>query len=99
MSAQLGTGMKLLCTAIIAIILLAAGVYLKSARPTFAAQRPDQQGIVLGNALQMVKEGRQTFRFDTFGDEAFWGDTLQLHKAIEGERFAGGVGPGVPPKV
>src|SRR5262249_39004132 len=33
----------------------------------------------------------------TFGDEAFWGDTLQLHQAIEGAQF-GGVGPGVSPK-
>ncbi|MGB7028508.1 MAG: hypothetical protein WBD72_14570, partial [Candidatus Acidiferrum sp.] len=30
------------------------------------------------NARQMAEEGKQTFRFDTFGDEAFWGDTLQL---------------------
>jgi hypothetical protein len=44
----------------------------------------------------MVDEGRQTFRFDTFGDEAFWGDTLQLHRAIAGEDN-GGVGPGVSP--
>ena len=29
-----------------------------------------------------MKEGQHTFRFDTFGDEAFWGDALQLHKAI-----------------
>jgi hypothetical protein len=36
------------------------------------------------NAAQMVVEGQQTFRFDTYGDEAFWGDTLQLHRAIEG---------------
>lgn len=42
-------------------------------------------------------EGRQTFRFDTFGDEAYWGDTIKLHQAIEGTRF-GGVGPGVSPK-
>ena len=40
--------------------------------------------------------GQQTFRFDTFGDEAFWGDTLQLHLAIEGGAN-GGVGPGVSP--
>jgi len=41
--------------------------------------------------------GRHFFRFDTFGDEAFWGDTVKLHEAIEGSRF-GGVGPGVSPK-
>ena len=45
----------------------------------------------------LVREGKQTFRFDTFGDEAFWGGTLQLHKAIEGAAN-GGVGPGVSPK-
>ena len=49
------------------------------------------------NANRMIREGRRTFRFDTFGDEAFWGDTLQLHRAIEGKRF-GGVGPGVSPR-
>jgi len=45
----------------------------------------------------MMAEGRQTFRFDTFGDEAFWGDTLQLHLAIEGANF-GGVGAGLSPE-
>jgi hypothetical protein len=49
------------------------------------------------NAAQMINEGRQTFRFDTFGDEAFWGDALKLHQAIAGEKL-GGVGPGVSPK-
>ena len=34
---------------------------------------------------------------DTFGDEAFWGDTLKLHQAIAGAKH-GGVGPGVSPK-
>jgi hypothetical protein len=53
--------------------------------------------VINNNAQQMVSDGRQTFRFDTFGDEAFWGGTLQLHKAIEGGRF-GGVGPGITPK-
>ena len=46
---------------------------------------------------QMMAEGRQTFRHDTFGDEAFWSGVLQLEKAIEGEKL-GGVGPGVSPK-
>ncbi|HSB76611.1 MAG TPA: hypothetical protein VLC12_13230, partial [Terriglobales bacterium] len=44
----------------------------------------------------MLDEGRETFRFDTFGDQDFWGGTLQLHKALEGSQF-GGVGPGVSP--
>src|SRR5512143_2785229 len=49
------------------------------------------------NALRMLEEGRDTFRFDTFGDEAFWGDTLNLHQAIAGSKL-GGVGGGVSPK-
>jgi hypothetical protein len=48
-------------------------------------------------ARQTLTEGRQVFRFDTFGDEDFWGGALRLHQAIEGTRF-GGVGPGVSPK-
>ena len=50
------------------------------------------------DALRMIKEGRQTFRYDTFGDESFWGDALKLHQAIAGEKL-GGVGPGVSPKI
>ena len=45
----------------------------------------------------MMSEGRQIFRFDTFGSEAVWGNALQLHKAIAGEKN-GGVGGGVSPK-
>ena len=47
-------------------------------------------------ARQKVKMGQQTFRFDTFGDEAFWGGSLKLHQAIEGSRL-GGVGAGISP--
>jgi len=50
----------------------------------------------LFGALGMIAEGRATFRFETFGDELFWGDTLRLHQAIAGAAN-GGVGPGVSP--
>ena len=51
---------------------------------------------ISAHAQEMIDEGRGIFRFDTFGSEAFWGDTLQLHKAIAGEKN-GGVGDGVSP--
>jgi mono/diheme cytochrome c family protein len=35
-----------------------------------------------GGGHDLVAEGRQTFRYDTFGDEAFWGETLGLHEAV-----------------
>ncbi|MGH6952471.1 MAG: hypothetical protein ACREH4_16525, partial [Vitreimonas sp.] len=46
----------------------------------------------------MIDEGRRIFRYDTFGDEAFWGDQLKLHQAVVGEKL-GGVGPGLSPKM
>ena len=58
--------------------------------PPPEANSPEQ------NALSKVREGRNIFRYDTFGDQAFWGDTLKLHQAIEGANL-GGVGPGVSP--
>jgi hypothetical protein len=53
--------------------------------------------MISSNAQEMLKQGKEIFRFDTFGDEAFWGDALRLHQAIAGEK-QGGVGPGVSPK-
>jgi len=44
----------------------------------------------------LVQEGKQIFRFDTFGDEAFWSGVLHLDKAIAGAAN-GGYGPGVSP--
>ncbi len=44
----------------------------------------------------LTSQGQQVFRFETFGDEDFWGGQLKLHQAIEGSKF-GGVGPGVSP--
>ncbi len=46
---------------------------------------------------KMLRDGQHTFRYDTFGDEAFWGGALKLHQAIAGEKH-GGTGPGVSPK-
>src|SRR4026207_1046472 len=37
---------------------------------------------IAANARSMVQEGRSIFRFDTFGDEVFWGDTLRLQEAL-----------------
>ncbi len=44
-----------------------------------------------------VEEGKEIFRFDTFGDESFWTDVLSLDKATLGDAN-GGFGPGLSPK-
>ena len=51
---------------------------------------------IVENAKTLLEKGRAIFRFETFGDEAWWTDTIQLHKAIAGERH-GGIGAGVSP--
>jgi hypothetical protein len=65
-----------------------------SARTGGSAASPDQ-----GNnaSARLISQGKQTFRFDTFGDQAFWGDTVHLNQAIAGAKN-GGVGPGLSPK-
>jgi hypothetical protein len=52
--------------------------------------------VARSNGARLIHEGKRTFRFDTFGDEAFWGGALRLHEAIEGSQL-GGVGLGLSP--
>ena len=73
------------------VLLLVAGRILAS-QPGFRSADVDRR--IDRHAAKLVEEGRDIFRFDTFGDEEFWGDQLRLHEAIAGEDL-GGVGPGV----
>lgn len=45
----------------------------------------------------LIAEGKDIFRYDSFGDEDFWSGLLHLDKAIAGAAN-GGFGPGVSPK-
>src|SRR5215216_2080267 len=49
------------------------------------------------NMKDLFDKGKAVFRFDTFGDEVFWTDQLQLHKAIADEKH-GGTGKGLTPQ-
>jgi hypothetical protein len=85
-----GTGTKLLGLC----LLLIAGLVFAGDRGT---RREPARDPITANGLRLIDQGRSIFRFDTFGDQAFWGDTLKLHQAIEGAAN-GGVGPGVSPR-
>ena len=61
------------------------------------SKRGNPDAAARKQADKLFSEGREIFRFDTFGDEAFWGGALRLHEAIAGEEL-GGVGPGVSPR-
>ena len=68
--------------------------------PAVEAEKTDvqsQRDEINDYSDKMIKEGREIFRFDTFGSEAFWGGKLRLHEAIAGEKL-GGVGPGLSAK-
>ena len=43
----------------------------------------DQKDLAAANAVQLVKQGRQIFRFDTFGDQAFWGIHLSFTRRLK----------------
>jgi len=61
------------------------------------ASGEDLDRPILQNNANLLNEGRHIFRYDTFGDEVFWGDALKLHLALAGTNN-GGVGPGVSPQ-
>ena len=85
---------------VISLFLLALIVFVwHGSELAFASdnENSDFDRLILKNSKLMIKEGRATFRFDTFGDEAYWGDTLKLHQAIQGAKF-GGVGNGLSPR-
>ena len=83
-------------TALVGALVLGLVVFLGFMVDKGRSQSTNQDSTA-NNAVQLVTLGRQIFRFDTFGDQAFWGDTLKLHQAIEGSAL-GGIGPGVSPK-
>jgi hypothetical protein len=82
-------------------LLLLGGIIFNGTVAAFTGSRGSDTrkpgGVAKTQAQKLFTEGRRIFRFDTFGDEAFWGDALQLHQAIAGEEL-GGVGPGVSPR-
>src|ERR671936_408747 len=80
----------------VAALLLLGGVLVNGTVSAFS-DRATSHDPGQANADRLFVEGRQVFRFDTFGDQAVWGGVLGLHKAIEGSNL-GGVGAGISPK-
>jgi hypothetical protein len=77
----------------IASLLLVSGLLITGYSLRAAKQRESTLNsfdrAILNHSAEMITEGRRTCRFDPFGDEAFWGNRLQLHQAIEGANFGG----------
>lgn len=82
--------------------LAVAGMFLLSGLLSADRNDRDEQlkgsdAMIRDHAAAVVREGRNIFRFDTFGSEAFWGGALRLHETIAGAAN-GGSGPGLSPR-
>lgn len=51
-------------------------------RDDLTSQQATEQSRQSGQQTALAAQGRHIFRFETFGDEAKWTDTLRLHEAI-----------------
>jgi hypothetical protein len=100
--------LRSLLSSVLVIASLAVITIFQRPEKARAQPQPDGKGSVrtlsksldaaiADSALQSIEKGRATFRFDTFGDEVFWGDTLNLDATIAGAAN-GGIGPGLSPK-
>ncbi len=86
------------CVAVVALVRSTSTARAAPDATTAASEKRAPFDVAIADNMQrMMDEGRQTFRFETFGDEAFWSDGLGLDRAIAGAKN-GGVGAGVSPK-
>jgi hypothetical protein len=65
---------------LIAVFLALAAIALPGTKQ--ARQKSQFLGNAEDNAKQLIDQGRQIFRFDTYGDEAFWSGQLQMQQAV-----------------
>src|SRR5215208_3392322 len=80
-----------------ALVLYLAVVVVNGTVAAVSGSASKHSKVAAGPSSRVLASGRRIFRFDTFGDQAFWGGALQLHRAIAGSKN-GGVGPGLSPK-
>jgi len=55
---------------------------IAAALALMAAGCSDDEGS-LGSSTPPPPRGQDIFRYDTFGDEVFWTDTLRMHEVIQ----------------
>ena len=70
--------------AVLAVGVLVVVASSVSAEPQKTSSQPAPSAndqMIANYAQDMLKQGKEIFRFDTFGDEAFWGDALRLEAA------------------
>ena len=91
----------LLTAAAAALVIVLITAVRQSPNPPKPAPAPPAStsavdAAITQNAQQMIAEGQRVFRYDTFGDEAYWRPTPAARRD-ECQKL-GGVGPGLSPK-
>jgi len=71
----------LIPSASVLVLLVAAAIWVSRGVTAESREAPFDR-VITDNASTQLDQGRQIFRFDTFGDEDFWGGLLRLHEAI-----------------
>lgn len=69
--------------ATLALIALTAGAALVGCGTEKKAPEATQSAAKEETSPDLVAEGQRVFRFDTFGDEQFWTDTLHVNDVVE----------------
>jgi hypothetical protein len=68
-------------------LLIAAAAVLAGSTFLYRTQSASKRAAsfddaISDNARRLLADGRQIFRYDTFGDQDFWGGTLRLHESV-----------------
>jgi mono/diheme cytochrome c family protein len=66
---------------ILGLLVLTAGAAFRGYATRQAS--PGGAAVIRGTPADSVADGQRIFRFDTFGDDQFWTDTLHLNQVVE----------------
>ena len=67
--------------ALTVVVILIAGCTPR--QPSVDTSGPTGFGVATDMTAQTLAQGRQIFRFETFGDEQFWTDTARMHEVVQ----------------
>jgi hypothetical protein len=82
----------------IALVMVQCGTQKMKRTQTDESGNPNAfDAAIRKNADDLFEKGKAVFRYETFGDESFWTDVLQINKVIADSKH-GGLGEGLTPK-
>ena len=73
---------RFVATALAALVFSAGLVALLASTSSSPPRLTKNDQAINANGLKMINDGRQIFRYDTFGDEAFWTGVLRINEPL-----------------